>query len=218
MDQAIPFDRTRWQQVLSGVEPEVASLPDELEGAQISRARLLELGAEAMKQANVVATRRAYFGMLMFGWGTQRDGGPRNAERALAHPVALDVSLQTTIDHLSKGAVEAAYSAVRISGCGASFVSKLVYTLGRWAMKNEEYPLILDSAVAAALDRLMGTPVEQVHAFVPYQLRPWPAGYSAFVTDMHAWSRALQVEPDQLEHFLWKPPTALAKAAIAYYD
>jgi hypothetical protein len=174
----------------------------------ISRKQVAELACEA-QTLDSPALRRLMFGVMLWGFGTIGYGAYRTS-KMLEAPTVID-QLADTLCYLTRGRIQDAYERLHLPRCGAAFLTKLFYFIGR-GCDVTPLPLILDSVVANALESKLGCEISD-YARVDRDgegkiiyLHRWAPGYVRYIEQMNAWAQVLSCRADSIELFLFQPP------------
>lgn len=171
----------------------------------LSRGDLRILSTEAAADDGQI--RRLFLAAMIWGFGSV-GYGPYRTSQMLAIPAARQL-LKTTAEHLAGGRLLEAYTTLRLPCCGPAFITKFFYAVGLGRTITPQ-PLILDSRVAASLQRI----IDDEELPLSYYTKGagtvvWYAqGYLRYVEALHAWSMELSCRADAIELFLFNPPPA----------
>jgi hypothetical protein len=212
MQPPIPWQRDRWLEDFPANTAVLTGLPDRLD-----RATIREVGANAARSPEQAVD--AYLAVMAWGFGDTVGYGRFRTGRILngrADAAARLHAVATAV--VNQGAI-AAYRALattsRLEFLGPSFGTKLLYF---WQPTTDRpRALIFDAFVAGWLERETGLRIDAVQWSV--------AAYTRYLGQMHEWSAALSIEPDELEMCIFRneasrrpgnqwggsPPTAMRR-------
>lgn len=189
----IPWPRQRWLHDFPANTASLARLPERLDRAAVCAA-----SAEASHSPERAVD--AFLAVMAWGYGDGVGYGRYRTSRIIAsrpdsatrlHAVATAV---VNTDALGGYRALATPGLSRLQGLGPSFGTKLLYFWQPGHVRPRA--LILDAFVAQWLDRIAGWKLDPV---------PWSVEtYGRYLDQMHAWSDALAVDPDELEMCIFR--------------
>lgn len=196
-NQTISFASEPWSRLLS--DPSVAALTTR---KSLSRKELTVIG-DAARAGDRKEQRALFFATLMWGYGDRAARGPRYAEMALTSG-RLDVTLASACEAITRRDLGGAWSAFgrnRLPGYDQAFFTKYLYFAAKGDADWEVRPLIRDSLVLASLEflrRWLGADLGRKRHRLVHR-------YFDYCTLLAGWADELNVTPDQLEMFLYRP-------------
>lgn len=170
----------------------------------LSRKDVAQLAWQA--RDNLSSIRTLFLASMMWGFG-EVGYGPHRTRLMLEHRCAIS-TLQGSLLLVISGQLTDSYKCLKLPMCGPPFLTKYFYFVGlAWGL--DPCPLILDSRVAASLEKLVGADLPnyaKVYQNEKGQLvvRRYAEGYERYVHLIHHWASQLDCRPDSIELFLFK--------------
>ena len=200
--QSIPYRRSHWNK-LSSRNNYCREIIDESPSA-ITRKYIFELSS------NNKNPEKIFIATMIWGYGTTGYGSFRTQEMIQTPCFQESITRATLLieDNRIMDAYKLFSIEKKIKQCGSAFFTKFMYFIGRRI--HDQYPLIADSRVANAFDKILGR--EEVKNMFSFALRKDnaissvgnnPHGYMKYLDVMHSTAKSLNCPADAIELFLF---------------